>query len=55
MYTIAETEIFSRYVSDYWTEEERAALPHGLLNIMTQEISFAVRVVAVKFAGHAKV
>lgn len=25
MYTIAETEIFSRYVSDYWTEEERAA------------------------------
>jgi len=25
MYTIAETEIFSRYVSDYWTEEEHAA------------------------------
>lgn len=24
MFTIAETEIFSRYVSDYWTEEERA-------------------------------
>ena len=25
MYTIAETEVFSRYVSDYWTEDERAA------------------------------
>lgn len=25
MYTIAESEVFSRYVSDYWTEEERAA------------------------------
>ncbi len=25
MYTIAETEIFSRYVRDYWTEDERAA------------------------------
>lgn len=24
MYTIAETEIFSRYVRDYWTEDERA-------------------------------
>ena len=23
MLTIAETEIFSRYVADYWTEEER--------------------------------
>lgn len=23
MLTIAETKIFSRYVSDYWTEEER--------------------------------
>ena len=23
MHTVAETEIFSRYVSDYWTEEER--------------------------------
>jgi hypothetical protein len=23
MLTIAETEIFSRYVTDYWTEEER--------------------------------
>ncbi|MBS0497189.1 MAG: type II toxin-antitoxin system RelE/ParE family toxin [Proteobacteria bacterium] len=25
MYTIAETEVFSRYISDYWTEDERAA------------------------------
>lgn len=25
MLTVAETEIFSRYVSDYWTEEERGA------------------------------
>jgi len=25
MYTIAETDVFSRYVSDYWTEDERAA------------------------------
>lgn len=25
MYTIAETEVFNRYVSDYWTEDERAA------------------------------
>ena len=24
MCTIAESEVFSRYVSDYWTEEERA-------------------------------
>ena len=23
MLTIAESEIFSRYVSDYWTEDER--------------------------------
>jgi hypothetical protein len=23
MLTVAETELFSRYVSDYWTEEER--------------------------------
>ncbi len=23
MLTVAETEIFSRYVSDYWSEEER--------------------------------
>ena len=25
MYTVAESEIFSRYVSDYWTEDEREA------------------------------
>ena len=25
MYTIAKTEVFSRYVSDYWIEDERAA------------------------------
>ena len=26
MYTIAETDVFSRYVSDYWTEDERAII-----------------------------
>jgi len=25
MYAIVETEVLNRYVSDYWTEDERAA------------------------------
>ena len=50
MYNIAESEVFSRYVSDYWTEDERALFLSGLQNIMTQEISCAVQVVAEKCA-----
>jgi len=40
MLTIAETKIFSRYVSDYWTEEERGELLYGLQNILTQVMLF---------------
>ncbi|NHR06802.1 transcriptional regulator [Chromobacterium haemolyticum] len=32
MYTLAETSIFTRYVADYWREEERSAFFVWLVN-----------------------
>ena len=54
MYTIAETEVFSRYVSDYWTEEERAAFAVWIAEHFDMGDIIQDQAAAEKCAGHAK-
>jgi len=55
MLTVAESEIFSRYVSDYWTEDEREAFSVWIAeHYNVGDVVCAALAVVAKYAGHAK-
>jgi len=52
--TIAETDVFSRYVTDYWTEEERGEFAAWIANTTMLAMWYGVPAVAAKYDGRAK-
>ena len=54
MLTVAETEVFSRYAIDYWTEDEREAFAVWIAETITPVMSCAALAVVAKYAGLVK-
>ena len=54
MLTIAESEIYSRYVTDYWTEEERGEFAAWIAEHYDTGDVVRDPVVAERLDGHAK-
>lgn len=55
MITVVETEVFSCYASDYWTEDGVKHLPSGLRKTITPVMSCAILAFVAKYGGHVKV
>ena len=55
MHNVAESEILSRYVSDYWMEDEREAFSVWIANTITSAMSYAALAAVAKYAGQDRV
>lgn len=52
---LVETEVFSCYASDYWTEDGVKHLLSGLRKTITPVMSCAILAFVAKYVGHVKV